>query len=141
MSFCFSSFSQSFLLFCTIYLHFHKDGITAVLYNDVSDLVTGRSRQCLQAIRLMTKEICTLISEIKADICTALLSNKTSTAPFCRCLQNVVNISLTKLSRSFVQAARIDRKSYTQYGHDMLSGQIQGLRSNIFIACRRCRFS
>ena len=103
-------------------------------------ILSRRSRQCLQAIRLMTKEICTLISKIKADICTALLSNKTSTAPFCRCLQNVVNISLTKLSHSFVQAARIDRKSYTQYGHDMLSGQIQGLRSNIFIACRR-RFS
>ena len=43
----------------------------------------------------------------KADICTVLLSNETSTAPFPRCLQNVADISRTNVHR-FVQEETLE---------------------------------
>ena len=45
----------------------------------------------------------------KADICAFLLSNETSAAPFPRCLQNVTDISRTKVHR-FVQKETLESK-------------------------------
>ena len=47
----------------------------------------------------------------KADICAVLLSNETSTAPFPRCLQNVTDISRTKVHR-FVQEETLESTEF-----------------------------
>ena len=47
----------------------------------------------------------------KADICAVLLSNETSTAPFPRCLQNVADISRTKVHR-FVQEETLESTGF-----------------------------
>ena len=49
----------------------------------------------------------------KADICAILCSNKTSTAPFPHCLQNVADISRTNVHR-FVQEEMLDLWNFSE---------------------------